>query len=100
MNQFVIGFVRGFYMLSLLLSSFIIASFVLVSRAAAASGNSSNKFFWQFLVAELLLFILLLASTVLEFRSKNWFLLGLPTVLILYAFLGYLGMVILFRPVY
>ena len=88
MNQFV-SVVRIFYTVTLLLFGLAIAALLSASRAAEANGHAPDPFLGQSIVELVGLFVLLLASRLLYYRSPRWLWLGLPTIVIIYGFVGF-----------
>src|SRR2546428_10491040 len=93
MNHISVSFVRIFYTISLLLAGIVIVVFFIMAHyqlSKSGQGNFIDLLGQPGTILILLPFLLLLSSRILSSRSSYWFLLGLPTILLMYGWIGYL----------
>jgi hypothetical protein len=81
--------VRIFYTAVLILYGLTLLIFTLVSISASQNGHvATTSLLWQSIPYDL--FVLLLISRVMQSRNPNWLWLGLPTILAILGFAGYI----------
>jgi len=90
MSSFV-SFVRVFYTVVLILLGLGLIVYYPLMLAASANGHGSFSIFSLQGITPALLFALLLVSRVLQSRSPKWLLLGLPTLLLIVGFAGFIA---------
>ncbi len=86
----VISFVRVLYTASLILYSLGLFVYYTLMFSATSNGHGSFSFFSLTGIIPMFLFFLLFISRILHTRSSKWLWLGLPTVMVMYGFIGYI----------
>lgn len=91
-----ISFVRIFYTATLMLFGF--GGFLMQSASwiAIPHGHGSYHAFWENTLVFGIIFVLLLASRLLCRRSPKWLWLGLPAIVAIYGFIGWILFNVLF----